>query len=144
MAPAAESTPSKKKALSYGSAGSDHANEGITYGLPPAAHIPDAHETPLSWFAALTTYFGYVVLILFGHTRDFFGKLTGRSRYLGNNRKPAKVRVLVCCILEGSERGGGADAAGERGDCESPRARQARTNGVRASAPARGAGPQRR
>jgi hypothetical protein len=113
--PAADGlTPSKKKALSYGSAGGDHANEGITYGLPPASHIPDAHETPLSWFAALTTYFGYVVLILFGHTRDFFGKLTGRSRYIGNNRKPAKVCVLVCCIFLGSDRAVGG-AAGGRG-----------------------------
>ena len=34
-----------------------------------------------TWFAALTTYLGFAVLILFGHLRDMLGKTTGRSRY---------------------------------------------------------------
>ena len=42
-----------------------------------------AHEPPpITWFAAVTTYIGYAVLILFGHIRDFFGNLTKSSRYL--------------------------------------------------------------
>ena len=31
-------------------------------------------EIPITWFAAITTYFGYAVLIMFGHIRDFFGR----------------------------------------------------------------------
>ena len=30
----------------------------------------------------MTTFFGYGVLVAFGHLRDFFGVLTGQSRYL--------------------------------------------------------------
>jgi hypothetical protein len=31
-------------------------------------------EVHITWFAAITTYFGYAVLICFGHIRDFFGR----------------------------------------------------------------------
>jgi serine palmitoyltransferase len=42
-----------------------------------------AHDPPaITWFAALTTYLGYAVLIVFGHIRDFFGNMTKKSRYL--------------------------------------------------------------
>mmetsp|Transcript_4121 Transcript_4121/g.8913 ORF Transcript_4121/g.8913 Transcript_4121/m.8913 type:complete len:519 (-) Transcript_4121:251-1807(-) len=34
-----------------------------------------------SIFTALTTYMGYIVLFFFGHLRDTFGKITGRSRF---------------------------------------------------------------
>lgn len=53
------------------------------------------HETKepvLSWFVAFTTYMGYAVLIMFGHLRDFCGKLTGWSRYFNVNSRPPKVR----------------------------------------------------
>ena len=33
-------------------------------------------------FTVVTTYIGYLVLILFGHMRDFFGKIFRRERYL--------------------------------------------------------------
>jgi hypothetical protein len=60
---------------------------------PPAAR-PDTPEAPvgssyckadephITWFAAISTYFGYAVLIMFGHIRDFFGRwVTQRNLY---------------------------------------------------------------
>lgn len=44
----------------------------------------------LTLFAAITTYLGYAVLIVFGHLRDYMGKLTGASRYFNNNTRPPK------------------------------------------------------
>jgi glycopeptide antibiotics resistance protein len=42
----------------------------------PRSHPPEDHneleEAPL--FVLITTYLGYLVLIVFGHVRDFFGK----------------------------------------------------------------------
>lgn len=46
--------------------------------------------------AALTTYFSYLLLIAFGHIRDFCGKVTGYSRYFGGNDKPEKVCAGRC------------------------------------------------
>ena len=54
-------------------------------------HTGDDH--PISWFVAITTYFGYAVLVMFGQIRDFFGKFTGSSRYFGANLRPKKVGV---------------------------------------------------
>jgi len=42
---------------------------------------PDAEDQ--SFFTAFTTYLGYVVLFFFGHLRDTFGRITGRSRFRG-------------------------------------------------------------
>jgi hypothetical protein len=50
----------------------------ITYSNLNADFARLAHHR----FAALTTYFGYAVLVIFGHTRDFFGNLFRQSRYL--------------------------------------------------------------
>ncbi|KAI3643562.1 hypothetical protein MP228_013117 [Amoeboaphelidium protococcarum] len=52
--------------------------------LPCAKHQmynpeEDLEEAPL--FVLLTTYFGYFVLLLFGHTRDFFGKIFRYRKY---------------------------------------------------------------
>jgi serine palmitoyltransferase len=52
---------------------------------------PPEHQ--ITWFAALTTYLGYAVLIVFGHLRDFFGlTLSLGSRYEvskgGGHRSP--------------------------------------------------------
>lgn len=47
-------------------------------------------EGDVGLYAALTTYLGYAVLILFGHLRDFFGRMTGWSRYFGSNSRPKK------------------------------------------------------
>ncbi len=52
------------------------------------------HEIPITWFAAISTYFGYAVLILFGHIRDFFGKLFGVSRYLATPPPPGYAPLL--------------------------------------------------
>ncbi len=38
-------------------------------------------ENPITLFSAITTYFGYATLILFGRVRDFFGQQFGVSRY---------------------------------------------------------------
>ena len=48
-------------------------------------------EDEIPWFSAMTTYFSYSVLILFGQMRDFFGSLTGASRY---NKVPEPVSTL--------------------------------------------------
>ena len=56
-------------------------------------------EAPI--FAALTTYFSYLLLIAFGHIRDYCGKITGYSRYFGGNDKPENVCAgcygMLCC-----------------------------------------------
>jgi hypothetical protein len=61
--------------------------------LPEYKQTDDAHVTAgeISAFPAFTTYFCYAVLIVFGHLRDFVGKLTGCSRYLNVNARPKKV-----------------------------------------------------
>jgi hypothetical protein len=50
-----------------------------------------ADEIP--WVSALTTYFGYAVLTLFGHMRDWGGRVTGSwgtSRYFGDRGGASK------------------------------------------------------
>jgi serine palmitoyltransferase len=42
----------------------------------------DSEQPTITAFAAYTTYLGYAVLILCGHIRDIFARLTGRGRYL--------------------------------------------------------------
>jgi hypothetical protein len=62
----------------------------------PASLMPPlgekGNENPIGLFSALTTYLAYAVLIFYGHVRDFFGKLTGFSRYFGSNNRPPTVR----------------------------------------------------
>jgi len=44
---------------------------------PPRPYKPQykiVHEPEITWFAAITTYFNYIVLILFGRVRDFLGR----------------------------------------------------------------------
>ena len=53
-----------------------------------------SEEDEIPWFSAMTTFFGYSVLILFGQMRDFFGSLTGASRY---NKVPEPVSCLPEC-----------------------------------------------
>jgi len=66
-------------------------------------HTGDEH--PISWFSAITTYFGYAILVLFGHIRDFFGRFTGASRYFGSNMRAPKVwwpaPPAALCIKDG-------------------------------------------
>lgn len=54
-----------------------------------------AEGDEIPWFNALTTYIGYAILTLFGHLRDWGGRVTGRwgtSRYFGaRNARPDDV-----------------------------------------------------
>eukprot|EP01138_Halocafeteria_seosinensis_P012750 gb/GECG01013026.1/.p1 GENE.gb/GECG01013026.1/~~gb/GECG01013026.1/.p1 ORF type:complete len:679 (+),score=84.32 gb/GECG01013026.1/:1-2037(+) len=47
-----------------------------------------------NWFAALTTYMSYAVLMLFGYIRDFFGRLTGSSRYFSDTKQNQETTML--------------------------------------------------
>ena len=46
----------------------------------------ESEEAITSLFVAITTYLGYAVLIFYGHVRDFFGKVTGWSRYYSKQK----------------------------------------------------------
>lgn len=46
---------------------------------PTPKEHDELEEAPL--FVLFTTYLGYLVLIMFGHVRDFFGKILKRSQY---------------------------------------------------------------
>lgn len=59
----------------------------------------------LSWFVAFTAYLSYSVLIVFGHLRDAFGKLTKKSRYFGLNAQPKKVGCRGKLLCTGSADG---------------------------------------
>ena len=50
----------------------------------------EAHpnDNPITAFAAVTTYFSYAVLIIFGHVRDFFAWLFRTSRFPALTKKP--------------------------------------------------------
>ena len=62
------------------SAADTRASKSTNGAGEPFGHI---EPNPIGMFSALTTYFGYAVLVFFGHLRDFFGNMTGSSRYLG-------------------------------------------------------------
>ena len=53
-----------------------------------------------NWFAAVMTYFSYAVLICFGHIRDFFGKLTGYSRYFTKTQEKSKNKELPALLKD--------------------------------------------
>ena len=42
----------------------------------------------MSFFTEFTTYFAYTLLIAVGHLRDFWGRLTGRTRFATLKSKP--------------------------------------------------------
>jgi len=52
----------------------------------------EAHpnDNPITAFAAVTTYFSYAVLIIFGHFRDFCAWLFGTSRFPALTKKTTK------------------------------------------------------
>ncbi len=56
-------------------------------------------EDTTTWFVALTTYLGFAVLIAFGHLRDFFGKVTGWSRYYNKQKVSSKNREVCICPI---------------------------------------------
>lgn len=45
--------------------------------------------------AALLCYIQFAVLLLFGHLRDYAGRIFGRSRYKPTQSKPGYARQLV-------------------------------------------------
>ena len=51
------------------------------------AIIP-AEDIDMSFFTEFTTYFAYTLLIAVGHLRDFWGRLTGRTRFATLKAKP--------------------------------------------------------
>ena len=53
-------------------------------------------DNAISLFVALTTYWGYVTLMLFGHLRDCFGRRSGMSRYF-KEEAAAKKKVRETC-----------------------------------------------
>jgi len=55
-------------------------------------HSKEEAQGPNKGFTFISTYLGYGVLVLFGHLRDFFGKLCGASRYFNFMSKPPRVR----------------------------------------------------
>ena len=81
-------TSKKKATVAELETAYQHARAGAgatlsTMGGGHVKHEPNKHdEEEGSLFTAITTYLGYLVLIVFGHLRDIAGKLTGRSRYL--------------------------------------------------------------
>jgi len=51
-------------------------------------------DPEISVFIAVLTYYSYAILVLFGHVRDYFAKLFGRSRYVQSTPK-AGYSVLL-------------------------------------------------
>ena len=49
----------------------------------------------IPFFVALTTYFGYVVLTIFGRLRDFFGRCTGGGRYFSPKNAGPKDKAPI-------------------------------------------------
>ena len=47
----------------------------------------------MSLWVMFPTYMSYMVLTLLGKIRDFFGVLTGSSRYFSADRRPPPVRT---------------------------------------------------
>jgi serine palmitoyltransferase len=71
-----------------------------TGGKDPVKHERAEPKPPL--LVALTTYLGYVVLIVFGHVRDFFGKLFKMGRYYGKGSSD-EVDVRRAPLVNGWE-----------------------------------------
>lgn len=93
MAPAngaAPSTPTKAKRT---------ASFAFTPRQNGAAERPaiiPAEDVEMSFFTEFTTYFAYTLLIAVGHLRDFWGRLTGRTRFETlKQQKAAKLAPLL-------------------------------------------------
>lgn len=51
-------------------------------------------EEGIPIFTAISTYIGYLILILFGHIRDFFGKRLLPDRYKHLREQNVKARIV--------------------------------------------------
>lgn len=45
------------------------------------SHQEREEDESVPWWVLLTTYLGYLVLIVFGHVRDFFGKRLNPDKF---------------------------------------------------------------
>ena len=50
-------------------------------------------DIAMSFFTEFTTYFAYTLLIAVGHLRDFWGRLTGRTRFATLKAKPSSNKI---------------------------------------------------
>ncbi len=73
-------------------------NNNKTIDGPPKAAFHNSEDC-ITWFAALTTYFSYALLILFGHIRDYLGKITGNSRYFNASARSPKVCINYTFLI---------------------------------------------
>ena len=65
----------------------ENANDTIKFSAP-------RKDLEIPIFIAVTTYFGYAILTLFGKIRDFFASLTGTGRYYGKSRKDGVAPLI--------------------------------------------------
>jgi serine palmitoyltransferase len=73
------------------------SKEGATIATTTTAAKNTRHfEIPL--FVGFTTMFGYAILTIFGHIRDFFGRLLSTGRYFGK-----EVRSDVAPLVQSAE-----------------------------------------
>lgn len=49
--------------------------------VPPESKYSGGNHNPITVFAAISTYFGFALLFIFGRVRDYFARLTGRSAH---------------------------------------------------------------
>jgi len=73
---------SRRDRLRYASHDDDFSHEDNQSRDEENRRHSKIHLIELPAFAAYTTYFGYAVLIVCGHIRDFFAKILGQGRYL--------------------------------------------------------------
>ena len=67
-------------------------NEGAA-GEAHNAGTREEHVIPM--FVALTTYFGYAILTIFGRLRDLFGRSLGRGRYFGGTADKLRAPLVA-------------------------------------------------
>ena len=63
-----------------------------------SVHEKNTRHFDIPLFVGFTTMFGYAILTVFGHIRDFFGRLLSTGRYFGK-----KVRSDVAPLVQSSE-----------------------------------------
>lgn len=73
-----------------------HASHRFISQHPKGAPVEDPVEDEPPYYYLLTTYISYLVLIIFGHVRDFFGKRFRENNY--RHLKAQNVRGICCCL----------------------------------------------
>jgi len=62
-----------------------------------------SRQIAIPFYVAFTTYFSYVVLIIFGHVRDLFGNLFRKGRYLPSQNFPSDYESQYAPIFKNRE-----------------------------------------